>query len=666
MRDGATEVGGVIEIRGLRLAFGEKVLFDDVGLRIADDARLCIVGPNGAGKTTLLRVLMGMIEPDAGTVERSKGLTVGWLPQELAELDAVSVMELLKMRSGVAEAERRLREIEDRLARAEPGSPGVDALLADHARAEQRLDRLGGASFEPMALKVLRGLGFSRGDEDRGCRTFSGGWKMRIAMAALLVSAPDVLFLDEPTNHLDVESMEWLEGWLRAHDGAVVAVSHDRRFLADVARQIADLDRGRLTLWPYGYERYLVERQLGRERLEREAEAQRREAARIEAFVDRFRYKASKASQVQSRLKMLARMERDRIELDGPTKSAGFRIPEAPSSGRRALRAEGLSKRYGDLLVFEGVGLTLERGERVGLIGVNGAGKSTLVRLLSGREAPTSGTVELGHGVRLASFSQESARELDASRTVWEEARAAPSKLDEPARRTLLGAFLFSGEDVHKSVSVLSGGEKARLALYRLMLAETNFLILDEPTNHLDPTTRDVVERALLQYQGTLLIVSHDRHLLDALVERVLEIRGGRLWDWPGNYSWALEKREEAVAREQPAAADGGQRRPAKGAKDEKEERARALEEARAIKRELAPVERGIEGMEARRAEIDAALCDPATLGEPGRASELMVERAAVERALGEAYARWEELSLRLEAIPATGRKGGRACTSGP
>lgn len=674
-------MGGItlIDIRGLRLAFGEKVIFNNISFQIADNARLGIVGSNGAGKTTLLRVLTGEVEPDDGTVERSRGLTVGYLPQDLVELEPVPVMEFLKHRAGVAEAEARLRETETRLAGAEPGSREMSALLDEHARLERRFEQQGGFAFESMALKVLHGLGFARDDPAarreglnvgcKNCRDFSGGWKMRIAMAALLLSAPDVLLLDEPTNHLDTESMEWLEGWLRGHKGAVVAVSHDQRFLENTATQIADLERGTLTLYPCGYDRYLEEKQLNRERLEKSAEEQKRQIEKIEAFVTRFRYKATKAAQVQSRLKQLEKIEP--IVLDGPAKGVRFRIPEAPASGWEVLKAENLSKHYDALDVFDGLSFTLNRGERTALVGVNGAGKSTLLRLLSGTEAPTSGTVKLGHNVKIAFYSQESAQNINYAHTIWEEARSAPSKLNDVERRGLLGAFLFSGEDIYKPVSVLSGGEKARLALYKLMLAETNFLVLDEPTNHLDPATRDVVERALLQYQGTLLIVSHDRHFLDVLAERVLELRGGRLYDYPGNYSWFLEKRE-AVAGTADTAEEGAGRadafagkgvaasikedRSRAGRRLAAEERERVLSAARKIKKELAPLEKRIEEMEARQGEIDAALCDPDVLSDSGRVRALMVERSALEKELSAAWETWETLSSKLEAV-----KEGRA-----
>ena len=633
--------------------------------QIADNARLGIVGSNGAGKTTLLRVLTGEVEPDDGVIERSRGLTVGYLPQDLVELEPVPVVDFLKNRAGVADVEARLRETEARMAGAEPGSREMAALLDEHARLERRFEQQGGFAFESMAMKVLHGLGFSRDDGAKNCRDFSGGWKMRIAMAALLLSAPDVLLLDEPTNHLDTESMEWLEGWLRGHKGAVAAVSHDQRFLENTATQIADLERGTLTLYPCGYDRYLVEKQLNRERLEKSAEEQRRQIEKIEAFVSRFRYKATKAAQVQSRLKQLEKIEP--IVLDGGAKGVRFRIPEAPASGWEVLKASELSKHYGSLDVFDGVSFSLNRGERTALVGVNGAGKSTLLRLLSGTEEPTSGTAKLGHNVKIAFYSQESAQNINYAHTIWEEAREAPSKLNDVERRGLLGAFLFSGEDIYKPVSVLSGGEKARLALCKLMMAETNFLVLDEPTNHLDPATRDVVERALLQYQGTLLIVSHDRHFLDVMAERVLELRDGRLYDYPGNYSWFLEKREavagtiascasEMLARVSEDESPRGEgsiknERSREARRQAAEERERILSAAREIKKQLAPLEKRIEEVEARQGEIDAALCDPDVLGNSERVQALMVERSALEKELSAAYKDWEALSLKLEAV---------------
>jgi ATP-binding cassette subfamily F protein 3 len=634
----------LIDIKSLRLSFGEKIIFGGIDWRIADRERVGLVGDNGTGKTTLLRVLTREMEPDDGVVERSKNLTVGYLPQDLVELEDTPVLDYLKERVGLTETEERLRAAERALAETDPRSEALTSLLGEHGRWERQFEHLGGFEFESAARRVLYGLGFAAGDEERSCAEFSGGWKMRVALAALLLSRPDVLLLDEPTNHLDTESMEWLEAWLRDYRGAVVAVSHDRRFLDNMTERIAELARGRLTLYPWNYRRYLVEKDAARERLEKAVHEQKERIGEMERFISRFRYKSSKAAQVQSRIKLLEKMEVQ--DLDGPSKAVRFRIPEAPESGWETLSVKNLSKSYGGLTVFHGASFTLNRGERVALVGVNGAGKSTLLRLLGGVEEPTTGTVRMGHNVKCAFYSQESARNVNYSRTIWEEARQTPSKLTEAGKRTLLGSFLFSGEDIHKSISVLSGGEKARLALFKLMLAESNFLILDEPTNHLDLNTKELFQRALLQYGGTLLIVSHDRHFLDCLADRVLEIRDGQIADYPGNYSWFLEKREEMRQNDNTAEAF-----PRRKKKRQSEEQERLAQKLREFKKELAPLETAIEKLEARRDEIDASLCAPDVLTDSARIQALMKERSELEQSLAASYERWENLTLVMEEM---------------
>ncbi len=627
----------MINIKNLRLSFGEQTIFRGLSLQINDNARIGIVGPNGAGKTTLLRTIIGELDPDDGVIERSRGLTVGYLPQDLAELEPVPLMDYLKTRAGIASVEAKLRAVEEKLSLSPQNHSD---LLDEHSRLERRFENLGGFAFEAMAMKVLHGLGFRKDDAQKNCRDFSGGWKMRITMAALLLSAPDVLLLDEPTNHLDTESMEWLEGWLRTHRGAVVSVSHDVRFLENTAENIADLERGVITLYPCSYDDYVAAKAQSQELLQKAYTQQQAKIAQIESFVNRFRYKATKAAQVQSRLKQLEKIER--IELAQDSKTVRLTIPEAPPSGREVLKCRNLAKSYGDLRVFEGVSFVLERGERAALVGVNGAGKSTLLRLLSLTEQPTAGSVEFGYNVRAAYYSQESAQNITYTNTVWEEARAVSSKLNDVERRNLLGAFLFSGDDIYKPASVLSGGEKARLALYKLMLEETNFLILDEPTNHLDQNTREIVERALLKYQGTLLIVSHDRHFLDSLAERVLEIREGRLYDYPGNYSWFLEKREETLTLSQPDPA-----KPAKKPKPANDN----LREIREVKKALAQAEKDIAAKESRMQEIDAALCEPETLKDSVKVQALMIERDTLSKTIEELYSHWEELGIKLDNL---------------
>ncbi|MBQ9419195.1 MAG: ABC-F family ATP-binding cassette domain-containing protein [Synergistaceae bacterium] len=630
----------MIDIKNLMLSFGEKVIFKNLSLQITDSARIGIVGANGAGKTTLLRVLVGESEADDGVIERSKNLTLGYLPQDLIELEAVPLMQYLKDKAGISQIESKLREVEEKLSLS---TENHDELLNEHSRLERRFENSGGFEFESIAMKVLHGLGFRKNDENKNCRDFSGGWKMRIAIAALLLASPDVLLLDEPTNHLDTESMEWLEGWLRTHKGAVVAVSHDQRFLENVAESIVELEHGAVTFYPCGYDEYLEVREQNRNLLEKAFIQQQNKIQKIESFITRFRYKATKAAQVQSRLKQLEKIER--IELASNSKTVKIKIPEAPPSGWEVLKVNELAKFYGGLKVFEGVNFVINRGERVALVGVNGAGKSTLLRLLSLNEDPTHGTVRLGHNVKFAYYSQESAMNIDYSHTVWEEARSVSSKLNDVERRNLLGAFLFSGDEIYKSVSVLSGGEKARLALYKLMLEQTNFLILDEPTNHLDQNTREIVERALLKYQGTLLIVSHDRHFLDALAERVLEIRDGVLYDYPGNYSWFQDKRDETLA----AAMTSSPLR--KGGTKGGPPQSNNKNEIKEAKKFIANLEKGIAEHESRIAEIDSELCSPAALSNSNRIKELMIERDRLDKELKNFYDAWEAKSEELEKI---------------
>ena len=631
----------MIDIKNLKLAFREKIIFKDLSLQLQDNARVGLVGPNGAGKTTLLRVIMGETQPDDGVIERSKNLTVGYLPQDLIELEPVPLMEYLKNHAGLSKIEAKLREVEEKLSRSIQNQE-QEILLQEHSKLERRFENSGGFAFEAMAMKILHGLGFRKGDEIKNCRDFSGGWKMRIAMVGLLLSAPDVLLLDEPTNHLDTESMEWLEGWLRTHRGAVLAVSHDQRFLENIAGNIAELEHGVINLYPCGYDEYLELKEQNQTLLEKAYAQQQIKIKKIESFVTRFRYKATKAAQVQSRIKQLEKIER--IELASSDKTIKLKIPEAPPSGWEVLKVSGLAKSYDSLKVFEGVNFVINRGERVALVGVNGAGKSTLLRLLSLNEEPTAGNIKLGHNVQFAYYSQESAMNINYSNTVWEEARAVSSKLNDVERRNLLGAFLFSGEDIFKPASVLSGGEKARLALYKLMLEQTNFLILDEPTNHLDQNTREIVERALLKYQGTLLIVSHDRHFLDALAERVLEIRDGILYDYPGNYSWFLEKREENLNSQPEENFNAPQKLKISKREDPKQE-------IKAVKKSIAQLEKKISDSESRLAEIDSALCDPSTFSDPAKTKNLTRERNELDEALKNLYSQWEDLNIQLENI---------------
>lgn len=655
-----SEVVSLIRIKDLSLSFREKVVLNGIDWLIAEGSRIGLVGDNGVGKTTFLRLLAGEIVPDEGRVEWIGDPVVGYLPQDLIELGDDVVMDFLRKKAGLSSLSERLAEAERRISECEPGSRELARALFEHEELERDFSHRDGYAFEATASRVLRGLGFAPGDVSRRCTEFSGGWRMRLALASILLLRPDVLLLDEPTNHLDTESMEWLESWLRDHKGVMIFVSHDRRFLGKMATEIAELVRGEFTRYAMGYERYVVEREAARERKERAIEDQRERIERMQRFIERFRYKSSKASQVQSRIRQLEKMEI--YETDSPARSVDIRFPEASRSGWAVLSARGLAKRYGTIEVFSGLALEINRGQRVALVGVNGAGKSTLLRLLSGEEAPDAGTVSLGHNVRQAYFSQESALNLNYSHTVWEEACRTGSALTETEKRNLLGSFLFSGDDVQKPIRVLSGGEKSRVALFKLLLSDSNFLILDEPTNHLDMKTRELFQQALLRYGGTLLIVSHDRSFLDDLVERVLEIRDGTLYDYSGNYSRFIEKREEmwakergemgpldrgiAEAHDESAPSDARERR-----RQEAKERNRLYRERKVYTDKLEPLEKRIEERESRRAEIDGKLCSPEVLADSSLVQRLMIERKSLDDALAADYETWEALTSALEAI---------------
>ena len=604
----------------------------------------------------MLRMLAGEAEPDGGTIFMPKDHTVGYLPQDLVEIDNVPLLDYLKRRAGLEKLSAELTETERKLSSLDENSPMLKSLLSLHERLQRNFEAKGGFGFDIEAKQVLKGLGFRpERDSLRLTSEFSGGWKMRIALAALLLSRPDILLLDEPTNHLDTESMEWLESWLRDYRGTIIAVSHDRRFLDNMVTSVAELTGGKINIYSCGYEKFLTEREERRARLEAEWEQQKEKIEDIQRFVERFRYKATKATQVQSRIRQLEKMEI--TELEGPSKSVSFKFPESPRSGLDVISGKNLTKIYGENIVFKDLSVTIQRGERVALVGVNGAGKSTLLRLLNQSEEPTEGTVTYGLNVKRKYYSQESAQNLDYNRTIWQEVNNTGSKLLEGAKRNLLGAFLFSGDEIYKPISVLSGGEKSRVGLLKMLLSESNLLILDEPTNHLDQSTKVLFQKALMEYGGTILIVSHDRSFLDDLVDRVIEIRDGVLYDYPGNYSWFIEKRKRQTEAQIPTQTNNQEKQEAapERTKEQKraeaEERNRLYRERKVFQAQLDPIEKSIETDEARKEEISSLLCDAEVLSDSNRVRELMLELKETENRLKENYPKWEELAAKIEEI---------------
>ena len=486
----------LIQAEGITKGFGGQDLFQDLSWQITGGQRVGLVGPNGAGKTTLCRILAGLEEPDAGRVSQARGATVGYLPQDVAGAAATSVLgEAL---SGFDEVWRLEREMEE-VAAALAAAP-TERLTEQYGELQHRFEALGGYRLETEARAILSGLGFAAADLARPLAELSGGWRMRAALARLLLLRPSLLLLDEPTNHLDLESLAWLESFLASYEGTVVVVSHDRYFLNRMVSSIADLGPGGITLYPGDYDDYLVEREARRELLAAQARNQAKRVAEIERFIERFRYQATKARQVQSRIKMLERI--DRVEVEAESRRIHFSFPEPPRTGRRVASLHGIHKAYGDLVVYAGVDLDIERGERIALVGVNGAGKSTMLRILAGVLPFDRGERTLGAHVVAHYYAQHQLDALDPSRSVLEELEVVAPDAARTRLRTILGSFLFSGDTVDKKIAVLSGGEKARLALAKMLTRPAALLCLDEPTNHLDLVSREVLEAALAGFPG--------------------------------------------------------------------------------------------------------------------------------------------------------------------
>ncbi len=542
----------MLQFIDLSLSFGGQELFRHLNWHVRKGERVGLVGPNGAGKTTLFRLIIGQLEPDSGAVQRGREATIGYLPQEGITLTGRTLfVEARAALPQLTEIQRELTVIHDALERNDASSEEHDELLARYGDLQHRFEELGGFRADAEVAKVLTGLGFRESQFEQLTETFSGGWQMRLALAKLLLQQPDILLLDEPTNHLDLDSLLWLESYLRAYVGSVIIISHDREFLDRLVTRVASLYRQTITEYTGNYSSFERQFEFEIEAHRKAYEEQQEEIARIQRFIDTFRYNARKASQVQSRVKQLDKLERIEPPQSLP-KGVRFHFPPAPRSGRVVLELQNVGKQYGSLQVFRDVNLIIERGERVALVGVNGAGKSTLSRILSGVEDATTGERRLGHQVVLDYYAQQQADRLSSDSTVYDEIAKNASLAMVPELRTLLGAFLFSGDAVNKKVMVLSGGEKSRLALAKMLLQPSNFLILDEPTNHLDMRTKDVLREALLQFGGTFLIVSHDRYFLTGLVTKVIEMQQGQLVVYPGTLEEFLHWKEKISGIQSP------------------------------------------------------------------------------------------------------------------
>ncbi len=631
----------MIELKNIELAYGPRAILDGVNAVINKCDRIGLVGSNGAGKSTLLKILCGIEHADAGEIAKPKYATVGYLPQDAIVVGSRKLFDEVESAfENVMELREKLAEVDRILATADPSLPEYSEAISEMGDITHKLEDAEESKLRSRVETVLQGLGFSISDIQRPCCEFSGGWQMRIALAKLLLKEPSLLMLDEPTNHLDIESIAWLEDYLKGYAGAVMIVSHDRAFLDSLTNRTFHVVKGRLDLYAGNYEFFLKESEARKYQIGRAAENQRREIEKTEKFIERFRYKSTKAAQVQSRLKALAKIDRIEIEEEDNSKIS-FHFPEAKRCGQVVLNVEGVCKSFGEHKVLDNVSFKIERGERVALVGVNGAGKSTLTKIIAGELQKDSGIVETGLNVEMSYFAQHQSDELNPDNDVLGEAMNAAPMERKGEVRGLLGSFLFSGNDVLKSVRVLSGGEKNRLALAKMLLKDFNFLILDEPTNHLDMNSKAVLQKALAAYRGTYLIVSHDRSFLDPIVEKVVELSPKGLRIFPGNLSDYVERIKSEGKIVLRSSENRGQKKVA-DAKERRAEAAKKREQLSKLKKEAAKIESQIAEAESDLAQVELEMSSPDFFKRGAQCASITENYNALKSRIENLYKEWE------------------------
>jgi len=663
----------MLSIQSLRVEYGARVLFSDLAFTVQAKERIAFAGHNGAGKSTLMKCIAGIIQPSAGRVNMPKGTRIGYLPQEGIHVKGRTLWEETESAFGETVALReKIDRLSNELEKLDPRSSPYGDLLEEIGELELLLDDVDPDRMKPKMERVLQGLGFSKKDFTRDCGEFSGGWQMRIAMAKLFLQEPAALLLDEPTNHLDIGTQRWVEDYLKSYPGAILLISHDRGLLDTLCTRTIAFHHGQAEEYSGNFSYYEKESVLRKEIQMKQYVSQQREIADIQQFIDRFRASANKATLVQSRIKMLDKI----VRIPAPQQDdavMNFRFPVPPASGQSVAKLEGVSKAYGALQIFKGFDFEATRGEKIAIVGPNGAGKSTFCRMITGQEAPDEGAHNFGHKVATSFFSQNHADELDPTKTVLQTVEEVASRENVPIARNLLGCFLFRGDDVFKKVGVLSGGERSRVALVRMLLQPANFLILDEPTNHLDMQSQDVLQRALIDYPGTVMIVSHNRFFLDPLVTKTLEFRPGeepRVF--VGNITYYLDKTAEE-ARAEKNAAPKLSKRPAvvqvvkpivatppadtANSKDRRRQDAEARQKRaqvlKPLEDEFAGLEKKIAELEASQATLTENLSEPTVAADPDKFRQASNSVANVTKQLETAYSRWGSLSDEIEKLSA-------------